>query len=264
MAVRDHAAHGLPCWIDLTTSDAEASHAFYAGLFGWTTEPAMPESGGHARYLRDGVPVAGVMAGGAGTGPSDAWSVYLGTQDAQQTADSAQARGGQVLVPPMAVGDLGTSAVLADPGGASVGAWQAGALAGFGAVGEHGAPGWFELHTRDYSSVLDFYRDVFGWDVESVSDTEEFRYTVVKNGEEQHAGVMDASGFLVEGAAASWSVYFGVDDVDAALARAVELGGEVVLPAEDTPYGRLAAALDSNGAVFKLVGRAAGTPAAQE
>jgi predicted enzyme related to lactoylglutathione lyase len=64
---------------------------------------------------------------------------------------------------------------------------------------------------------------------------------------------MDASGFLPEGVPSHWSVYFGVDDTDAALAKIVDLGGSVVQPAEDTPYGRLATAADPSGALFKLI-----------
>jgi predicted enzyme related to lactoylglutathione lyase len=64
---------------------------------------------------------------------------------------------------------------------------------------------------------------------------------------------MDATAFLPEGVPASWNIYFGVEDTDAALAKVVELGGAVVLPAEDTPFGRLAAASDPTGVVFKLV-----------
>jgi predicted enzyme related to lactoylglutathione lyase len=64
---------------------------------------------------------------------------------------------------------------------------------------------------------------------------------------------MDASAFLPEGLPAHWSVYFGVEDTDAALARIAELGGAVVEPATDTPYGRLAQAADPAGARFKLV-----------
>jgi len=47
-----------------------------------------------------------------------------------------------------------------------------------------------------------------------------------------------------------WSVYFAVDDVDKALATVEKLGGAIVLPAEDTPYGRIASATD--GAALKL------------
>jgi predicted enzyme related to lactoylglutathione lyase len=79
------------------------------------------------------------------------------------------------------------------------------------------------------------------------------RYTVQIEGDEMLAGIMDATAFLPEGVPAHWSVYFGVDDADAALAKVVDLGGAIVEPAEDTPYGRLATAVDPTGARFKLV-----------
>jgi predicted enzyme related to lactoylglutathione lyase len=47
-------------------------------------------------------------------------------------------------------------------------------------------------------------------------------------------------------------VYFQTDDADKSLARTADLGGAVVTPAEDTPYGRLATAADPTGALFKL------------
>jgi predicted enzyme related to lactoylglutathione lyase len=86
-----------------------------------------------------------------------------------------------------------------------------------------------------------------------VSDTPEFRYTIMQHGEEQLAGIMDASGFLPEGAPAHRAVYFGTEDADASLATITSLGGSVVRPAEDTPYGRLAEAADPTGVHFKLV-----------
>ena len=153
----------------------------------------------------------------------------------------------------MVVGDLGTMAVLGDPGGAGIGVWQPGLSKGFGVLGEAGTPSWFELHTRDYEVAVEFYRTVFRWDTEVVSDTPGFRYTTLTHGDGPLAGIMDAADFLPEGVPAHWSVYFGVGDTDAALARIVELGGSVVQPAEDTPYGRLAAAADPTGARFKLV-----------
>ena len=52
---------------------------------------------------------------------------------------------------------------------------------------------------------------------------------------------------------AHWSVYFAVADADATLAKIVALGGSVVVPAEDTPYGRLATVADPTGAMFKIV-----------
>ncbi|MDQ2791275.1 MAG: hypothetical protein DLM60_06750 [Pseudonocardiales bacterium] len=153
----------------------------------------------------------------------------------------------------MDVGDLGTMAVVSDPGGAGIGVWQAGLHQGFGLLGEPGTPSWFELHTRDYQAAVTFYHEVFGCETHVVSDTPEFRYTTVRQGEDWLAGIMDASAFLPDAVPAHWSVYFGVEDTDAALAKIVDLGRSLLMGAEDTPYGRLAAATDPTGARFKLV-----------
>ncbi len=253
MPTRDTAPIGAPCWVDLTTSDTERSRVFYCQLFGWTAEEPNPEFGGYFNFAKDGVRVAGGMASQPGMGMSDVWSVYLATDDAGKTLDAAAAGGGQVVVPAMAVGDLGTMAFVTDPGGAGIGLWQPGLHPGFTVFGESGTPSWFELHTRDYQAAVGFYRSVFRWDTHVVSDTPEFRYTTLKDGEGWLAGIMDASGFLPEGAPAHWSVYFGVDDTDAALATIVDLGGKIISTAEDTPYGRLAEAADPTGTHFKLV-----------
>ena len=63
---------------------------------------------------------------------------------------------------------------------------------------------------------------------------------------------MDASGFLPEGVPSNWRVYWEVDDVDAAIATVTGLGGSVLMPAQDTPYGRLAQVADPAGAAFNL------------
>jgi predicted enzyme related to lactoylglutathione lyase len=235
------------------TSDPERSRAFYGELFGWTaTEPA-EQFGGYFNYLKDGVLMAGCMGAMPDAPVTDVWSVYLASDDARKTADAAGADGGQVIVPAMDVADLGTMAMVTDAGGAAIGVWQPGTHKGFGVFGENDTPSWFELHTRDYDSSLAFYRNVFRWDTHAVSDTPEFRYSTLGDGDSMLAGVIDAASFLPEGEPANWKVYFGVADTDAALAKIVELGGSILMAAEDTPYGRLAMAADPNGAAFKLV-----------
>ena len=64
---------------------------------------------------------------------------------------------------------------------------------------------------------------------------------------------MDASAFLPEGVPAHWSVYIRVADTDATIAAITGHGGSVVMPAEDTPYGRLATVADPTGANFKIM-----------
>jgi len=251
MTIRQNVPHGAPCWVDLMSSDTDKARSFYGELLGWTADEPNADFGGYANFSKDGELVAGLMAAQPNMGPGDVWSVYLAVDDAAATLAKARENGGQVHVDAMPVADLGVMAVLADAGGAVVGLWQPGEHRG-GLVGADGAPCHFELHTRDFDATVAFYEKVFGWNPEPVSDTPEFRYTVLNVADGENAGIMDSSGFLPEGVPAHWSVYFAVEDVGTALATVENLGGTIVLPAEDTLYGRIASATDCNGAAFKL------------
>lgn len=252
MPKRDVAPVGAPCWIDLSTSDPERSRAFYGELFGWDAEEPNAEFGGYFNFTYEGGRQAGGMQKDPASGMPDTWSVYLATDDIDKVAETAVANGGTVISPPMAVADLGSMAILTDAGGALVGAWQPGTHKGFATVYDVNAPSWFELFTRDHAAAVDFYRQVFAWDAHAVADTDEFRYTTLGEGDDQLAGIMDAAAFLPDGEPAHWSVYFGVEDVDATIATVERLGGAVVAAPEDTPYGRLATVTDATGARFKL------------
>ena len=253
MPTRDTAPAGAPCWVDLLTSDPERSRDFYGQVFGWTATDPGEQFGGYFNFSKDGVLVAGGMPRQPGVEAPETWTVYLATDNAQKTLEAATAHGGQILLPAMAVADLGTMAMVADAGGAAIGLWQPGTHKGFGVFGETGTPAWFEVHTRDYPATIAFYRDVFGWDTQTMADTPEFRYTVMQHGEEQLAGIMDASGFLPEGVPAHWSVYFGTADTDKSVDLATSNGGQVIRPAADSPYGRMAVVADQHGAVFSLI-----------
>ena len=246
---------GAPCWIDLLTPDPERASHFYTELFGWTAGEAAPEFGGYFMFFAGGVPVAGGMPGQPAAGRAGGWSVYLAADDAKATAETATAHGAVLREGPADIADLGTEAVLTDPVGARIGAWQARAFPGFpGYAGQPGTPSYFELLTRDYQRAVRFYTDVFGWNGQVVSDTDEFRLTVLADGGQTLAGIMDGAAFLPADQGDHWGVYFKVADTDQALADVTRLGGTVTGAATDTPYGRLAAAADPLGARFKIVG----------
>lgn len=254
MPTRETAPVGAPCWVDIMTSDVDRARDFYGQLLGWTSSEPSEEFGGYFMFLKDDVPVAGGMPEMPDAGPPNIWTIHLAVDDATKAAEVAVANGGTVAAGPMDVADLGSMLVIIDPTGAAVGAWQAKTFHGFGVLGEHGAPGWFELFTRDYQGALGFYRTVFGWDTHSLGDTDEFRYSTVNDGDTQLAGVMDATAYLPDGVPAHWTVYFATDDTDASVAKLTELGGSVEQPPKDTPYGRVATVTDPMGARFKLVG----------
>ena len=253
MPTRDKSPVGVPCWVDLLTSDTERARDFYATVLGWKAEEPSEEFGGYFMFTRGGVPVAGGMGNQSPAETPDAWSIYLCVADADATIATATQNGATVIVPGMKVADLGTMAMLLDPGGAAIGLWAPGQFGGFGVYGESGAPVWFELHTRDYDKALAFYKGVFGWTTGVVSDSEEFRYSTVQDGDAAVAGVYDARSFLQDEERSHWTVYFGVDSTDDAVAKVLKLGGSVRRPAEDTPYGRMATVADPMQTEFRLM-----------
>ena len=252
MPLRDPAPAGAPCWVDLMSSDPAKSAAFYGALFGWTADEPNPEFGGYTNFRKDGEPVAGLMQSSPDMGAQDVWSVYLAVADAAATIAAAEAQGAPVIVPAMAVGDLGTMAVVADPGGAAIGMWQPGEHKG-GVVAEADAPCHFELHTRSYDDAIPFYEGVFGWTLDRSNESPEFR-SVQEYGDGENAGIMDSTGMIPEGMPDYWTVYFACADVPATLAKVTELGGTVVMDADATPYGVLAVATDTTGGTFSLRG----------
>jgi predicted enzyme related to lactoylglutathione lyase len=256
MTIRTSIPSGAPAWIDLASTDTDASRRFYSGLFDWTFDVAPAEFGGYISAFKDGHQIAGIMQA-QDDGPADVWAVYLAVENARETLDAAEAAGGSVAMEPMTVGELGTMGFVVDPSGASVGVWQPGTHTGFTLTDSHGTPAWYELHTRDYAAVLPFYRRVFGWTTETMGDTDEFRYSVLAIDGEQRAGVMDSAAFLPASVASQWITYFETDNANETVARAVALGGAVIRPAENTPYGRLAALTDSTGAAFNVIERTA-------
>ncbi|AUI51007.1 VOC family protein [Arthrobacter crystallopoietes] len=245
---------GAPCWIDLMTSDPEKAKNFYTELFGWTYETGDEEKyGGYIMAFKNGQSVAGLMKNDGQSGYPDVWTTYLRVDDIDATTQAAANSGGQIFMPPMEVPEQGKMAMIGDAGGAAVGVWEFGGHTGFQLAAEPGSPAWHEIFTRDYPSTVKFYQDVFGWDTDVMSDTDEFKYTTLGAGENAKAGIMDVSSFLPESIPAHWRIYFAVENADAAIEKTTALGGQVVQPAEDTPFGRVATLTDPTGAMFLIV-----------
>ncbi len=252
MPTRDRAPNGAPCWVGLITSDLEGARAFYGDVLGWTSSDPDPDMGGYVMFSYEGVPVAG-GSGPMAPGIPDHWDIFIATSDVEAAVARADAEGGSVITPAMQVGDLGKMALVAGGDGAAIGLWEPHGFPGFTRYAEPGTVQWCELHTTGYEDAVAFNTAVFGWTTRTMSDTPEFRYTVAVDGEENLAGVMDGSTWLPEGVPSHWTAYFGVADTDAAVATVLASGGSVLMPAEDTPYGRLAAVADPTGAAFRIM-----------
>ena len=258
MVTRDTAwPSGTPCWVDLGVDDIARAVTFYEQLFGWDIQAGPPEAGGYRMCLKDGRPVAGIgpQQGPPGTPPT--WTVYIASDDADETAGKIKAAGGQVLVAPMDVMDVGRMAVAADPAGAVFGVWQARSHTGMQVANEPGSVGWNENFSRDMDGNQAFYRAVFGYEYGDMS-TPEFRYATLKLDGQEVGGIGAVGNGVPPGVAAHWSTYFLVEDTDAAVATVTKGGGSVTREPWDSPYGRMAVVSDDQGAVFSLMGAVPG------
>jgi predicted enzyme related to lactoylglutathione lyase len=255
MATIDHYDQGTPSWVELSTPDQGAAREFYAGLFGWDYDDNdMGEMGHYYIATFQGSELGGVSGQPPGMEDHPAyWGVYLAVDDVDATTAKVEAAGGSVDAGPFDVGEAGRMSAIKDPTGARVGLWQAGETTGTQRANEPNTPTWNECVTADVPAAVAFYAAVLGMGSEAM-DMGEMSYTVLTdvNGR-QIGGCMDLA-MLPDGIPPHWNVYFNVDDVDASVAKAGELGGTTVVPAMDVPgVGRMAMVADPQGASFYVM-----------
>ena len=264
MVTRDTAwPAGTPCWVDLGVDDLDAARLFYEGLFGWTMEPGPPEAGGYIMCLKDGRPVAGVGPKMTAEQPS-MWTTYLAVEDAADTVAKIKANGGRVFMEPMDVMDVGVMAIAQDPGGAVFGIWQARAHTGAGIANEPGSFIWNENMSRAWTENKAFYKAGFGWEYGDMSDGG-FNYATFKVAGVDVGGIGELGSDMPAEVPANWTTYFAVDNTDESVDQLIKLGGNVIRPAWDTPFGRMASVSDDQGSAFCLMSAPAeGYPSASD
>lgn len=119
-------SEGAFVWDELLTTDVEGAKRFYGEVVGWTTnDKDMGEMGTYTLFRRAGdVDSAGCMTMPPGVEAPPHWLTYLATDDVDATVAKAQSLGGQKLMGPMDIPDVGRLAVLQDPTGAAFGIFK--------------------------------------------------------------------------------------------------------------------------------------------
>ena len=258
MPTRTQYAQGTPNWVDLQTTDQSAAKQFYASLFGWGYDDnPMPQGGVYSMATAHGETVAAIapLPPGAPEAMPPMWNTYIAVDDVDAAADKVAAAGGQVLMPPVDVGDAGRMAFVADPTGVAVGLWQANRHIGATLVNETGAVIWNELITDKPDAALAFYQAVVGLTTEMAPGQQ--NYMLLKVDGTYVGGCMEPP---MPGVPNQWAVYFAVEDAEATVAKATANGGQVLVEPFDIPsVGRCAVLADPQGAVFSVL-----KPAAQQ
>jgi predicted enzyme related to lactoylglutathione lyase len=109
---------------------------------------------------------------------------------------------------------------------------------------------WTDLSATDLEGQTAFYEGLLGWEHHDVPMGEGATYRIftIDGGTVSGASVMSAQ-MAQSGVPSMWNVYIAVGDLDASLARAVELGGQVAMPVTPVgPQSRFAAIMDPTGA----------------
>jgi predicted enzyme related to lactoylglutathione lyase len=249
----EHYDQGTPSWIELMTPDQSAAQTFYGALFGWSFDDHdMGEMGHYYIPTIEGDEIGGISGQMPGMeGHPAFWGVYLAVDDVDAATAKVEPAGGKVEAGPFDVNTNGRMSAIQDPTGARVGLWQAKDTIGTQRANEPGTPVWNEIMTPDIPRATQFYADVLGMGskTEPMGDD---TYTVLTNAEGRMVG--GAMNPPMENVPPHWNIYFNVEDVDAAVAKTVELGGQVVAPAFDVEgVGRMAVLADPQGAMFNLM-----------
>jgi predicted enzyme related to lactoylglutathione lyase len=243
-------------WYELMTSDVKAAKAFYGDVLGW----GAIDVGDYVLWTAADVQVGGLMpvppeAAAMGVGPS--WSGYIAVADVDAKAAEITAAGGYVYKAGEDIPDIGRFAVVADPQRAAFVLFKPFSDAGPTPAppGTPGHIGWRELMAADAPAAFDFYAKLFGWTKTQAFDMGPMgAYQLFGLGDGESIGGMMTKP-VQDAGPPRWRYAFNVADIDAAAARVLAGGGQIVNGPHQVPTGTwVAQAFDPQGAFFALVG----------
>jgi predicted enzyme related to lactoylglutathione lyase len=237
-------------WHDLVTTNPAASRAFYGELFGWTFEPGQGVDPGYLIVKNGERPIAGIVQPREGHTAAAQWLAYVVVADVDRTAKHFEQSGGRIYRGPLHARNDLRVAVVGDPQGAALG------LASRGPEGHEAdaVPGlhhwlWMEYVAQDPAAALTFYSTSVGFSAELHETRNAFTYYLLTT-DRPRAGLFQS---LWDREQSAWLSYVRVADPAAVAARAVALGGTMVLaPHAAVRSGSLAIVLDPGGAPLAL------------
>ena len=242
------------CWINILTPDPAGARNFFGQLLGWTFDDL---SG-----MGDLVKVNGHQIGGmfdlngpqTPPGTPAVIGVMVKVDDADAMGEKMRSLGGQAQ-PAQDIMENGRMVMGHDTSGANIDLWEPKKEVGMTSdTSHHGAPSWFENYSNDVPKSTKFYSDLFGWKPE-VMQMPGMEYTTFKlDGVELPIAGMMALSPDMGPMPPHWATYFTVDNTDDTVAKAKELGGNVVVGPMDIPeIGRFAGIVSPQGVMFFVI-----------
>jgi predicted enzyme related to lactoylglutathione lyase len=252
MGERTKYAHGVFSWPDLSTTDQDAAKEFYGALFGWVPDDQPVADGVSYSLMKlGGKDVAAISTQpqqqrDAGAPPT--WNSYITVDSADDALTRAKELGATVHADAFDVMDVGRMGVVQDPQGAYFLVWEPKNHIGAALVNVPGALCWNELASPDQDASSSFYGDLFGWTTDAMEGAP-FPYLVIKSADGRTNGGIRPQ---IPPEPPYWLVYFGIEDVEAGVAKVEELGGSKLAGPMPIGPGQIAIVQDPQGAVFAL------------
>ncbi len=245
--------HGTFSWADLASTDAPVSKKFYTELMGWAVRDIpMGDDQFYTMFEHDGETVCAMsqmQPDMQSQGMPSYWTSYITVDDVDAMIPKIKDLGGEVIVEPMDIFEEGRMLILADPEGAVVALWQPKNHIGATLVNTPGAMSWNELGTRNPKQAVEFYGKLLGWEFQKMEGMD---YHTFSNKGRMNGGMFALTDEMV-GIPANWGVYFSVEDIDKTVAKATELGGNIILPITDAQNMRFSAIADPTGAICTFI-----------
>ena len=240
-------------WFDLATPALGAQQAFYRDVFGWSYESPGLSDDNYVLVLNQGRPIAGMFAAEPPGGEQDGatWITLMSVADVDQTARAASAAGGTVELQPADVPRRGRHALLRDPGNALFGVLDSASGDPPDAEIPIGGIIWVDLFTRDVNAMAEFYGRLAPYESRLRGMIEGSEGLLLLAHGMPRAGLVPVD---EEANRSAWVPYVRVEDVEAALDRAVEGGGFVIIAPDPALLdGNLGVFVDPNGGVTGVV-----------
>jgi predicted enzyme related to lactoylglutathione lyase len=232
---------------EIGAADHQSLGKFYGELFGWGLRAV---SEGYT--LIDTRGGQGVNGGIGRSDTGEPWATfYVEVDDLQACLERAGALGGRTVLPVTELSGM-AFAMVGDPDGLVVGLVRGGGsqdqVFQRPSGGDGAAVDWFEVLGADAGRSQAFYAELFGWTVPGGA-----------YGQVSPEGGRGIGGGIGAGGAERWAtVYAGVGDVEATLARAEALGGTRVYgPIQASEQTLTGAFRDPAGNLFGIYHRAA-------
>jgi predicted enzyme related to lactoylglutathione lyase len=249
---------GRPLWFELMTTDMKAAEAFYRTVVGWTSAPFTGSPQPYTMFNRSGdTPVAGLMVKPDDVPAPPFWAMYVGVPDLEQGAAHITRLGGKACSPVIDVPTVGRMQMMQDPQGAAFYIYQpAGTDQPPEKDAEVGEASWLELMTTDAPAALKFYSEVFGWQPSETMDMGPMgKYHMFNRPHGMIGGMMNKPLEMAH-VPPNWQIYFRVPDINAAVERIKQNGGQLLNGPMEVPGGDMVVnAMDPQGGAFSLHAR---------